>query len=638
MALTKVSYSMINGASVNVLDFGATGNGSTDDTAAIQAAVVYAETIGAAVFFPAGDYDIKMIFIATGGIKLIGQGCTITQNHDATNSITVGGAGQYKVSAAFFIKKGAADIDISGFHFTTDDASFPALAATFGSYFPSIGGQRADRINIYNNRFSGGQDRALFFQGGSNLRFVENDLENNGITLHVGFTDNIYFYDASSNTTDKYSPNQSYLVGNVFDGYTSADPATCLHMTGTINFTVNDNKFVGNLNNALSDVISLYCNDNGPYSSTGVALAEITGSCCNNIIGTGTSQVFKNGISVSGYTDVGNATWNTSYIMNIEVTGNTIRGSGVGIYVERAAETKIHHNSVKTIGSVLSLNREIVDVEISYNTLTGLGAGTNLTTIYSPANLAAINLSLNWNKITTQNADQYAFRTTTAISGLELIGNDWYFNSDVAASRTIVVTLTGICTISDNRFYWDSDVGNSTALVISGSSFTGVLNFSNNGTSLLAGTGAASFRAANFSDFLELNIVNNNMNGAYLIEDATYTYFTNNKLILGASNTLVSADFDNTGRAVKAYVWATGNYIEMPAALNSAGLRVVSNNDATNNTLSKVTMNVVVGNSSGTLIQQANNGVIETIGNTIVNNGAGGTSIGVSGSATNTAL
>ena len=39
MSLTKATYSMIEGAPVNVLDYGAVGNGVADDTAAIQAAI-----------------------------------------------------------------------------------------------------------------------------------------------------------------------------------------------------------------------------------------------------------------------------------------------------------------------------------------------------------------------------------------------------------------------------------------------------------------------------------------------------------------------------------------------------------------------------------------------------------------------
>jgi len=59
MALTKVTYSMINGAAVNVLDFGAIGNGVTDDTSAIQAAINFAVTNnGKCVYLPLGKYKI----------------------------------------------------------------------------------------------------------------------------------------------------------------------------------------------------------------------------------------------------------------------------------------------------------------------------------------------------------------------------------------------------------------------------------------------------------------------------------------------------------------------------------------------------------------------------------------------------
>lgn len=58
MSLTKVSYSMIDGASLNVLDFGAIGDGVADDTTAIQATVTSAIANDKTVFFPDGTYKV----------------------------------------------------------------------------------------------------------------------------------------------------------------------------------------------------------------------------------------------------------------------------------------------------------------------------------------------------------------------------------------------------------------------------------------------------------------------------------------------------------------------------------------------------------------------------------------------------
>ena len=55
MALTKAHNRMIEGAAVNVKDFGAVGDGVTDDTAAIQAAI---DSGAESIFFPSGTYNI----------------------------------------------------------------------------------------------------------------------------------------------------------------------------------------------------------------------------------------------------------------------------------------------------------------------------------------------------------------------------------------------------------------------------------------------------------------------------------------------------------------------------------------------------------------------------------------------------
>ena len=78
MALTKVHNRMIAGAAINVKDFGAVGDGSTDDTAAIQAAVDDAISSGVkAIFFPFGQREryrlTSTIVIESSGFGLRGD-------------------------------------------------------------------------------------------------------------------------------------------------------------------------------------------------------------------------------------------------------------------------------------------------------------------------------------------------------------------------------------------------------------------------------------------------------------------------------------------------------------------------------------------------------------------------------------
>jgi hypothetical protein len=91
MALTKVSYSMINGAPINILDMGAVGDGVTDCTAVIQAALDLNKTGFYPIYFPPGVYlvtddlefnstNVNPNFVAS--IKIIGGGVSGATNPD----------------------------------------------------------------------------------------------------------------------------------------------------------------------------------------------------------------------------------------------------------------------------------------------------------------------------------------------------------------------------------------------------------------------------------------------------------------------------------------------------------------------------------------------------------------------------
>jgi hypothetical protein len=88
MSLTKVSYSMISSAPVSIVDFGAVGDGSNDDTAAIQAAVDYvcANKISA-LFFPFGKgqrYKLtSTVTVSRGNVSFIGDAGLASNIYDS---------------------------------------------------------------------------------------------------------------------------------------------------------------------------------------------------------------------------------------------------------------------------------------------------------------------------------------------------------------------------------------------------------------------------------------------------------------------------------------------------------------------------------------------------------------------------
>jgi hypothetical protein len=100
MSLTKVSYSMIAGAPANIMDFGAVGDGVTDDTAAVQAAFDYAitnniELVASNTFLLAGKVTINKpsgdrtpFYVSGGGaFKKMNAGAMFDAANNATSEI-----------------------------------------------------------------------------------------------------------------------------------------------------------------------------------------------------------------------------------------------------------------------------------------------------------------------------------------------------------------------------------------------------------------------------------------------------------------------------------------------------------------------------------------------------------------------
>jgi hypothetical protein len=71
MALTKVTYSMIQGRTFSVQDFGAVGNGVADDSSAIQEALDYINTLGGGtLLFPTAIYKVNQEIVHDANVTV----------------------------------------------------------------------------------------------------------------------------------------------------------------------------------------------------------------------------------------------------------------------------------------------------------------------------------------------------------------------------------------------------------------------------------------------------------------------------------------------------------------------------------------------------------------------------------------
>jgi len=102
MSLTKVTNSMISGAQINVRDFGAVGDGVTDDSAAIQAAFDYAEVIrlantsvGVTVCFGNNDSYLVASPVIARNVSIAGNGAKLLSNTNINILTVIGNVHTY---------------------------------------------------------------------------------------------------------------------------------------------------------------------------------------------------------------------------------------------------------------------------------------------------------------------------------------------------------------------------------------------------------------------------------------------------------------------------------------------------------------------------------------------------------------
>jgi hypothetical protein len=197
MSLTKVSYSMIDGAPINVEDYGAFPSASSAvNTAAIQAALNAALSSGNAVEFNQGTYSHDGLSYTGGNLKLIGKNTVLSYTG---------------VNDAFVVKpvfnQITSNLDVSGITFKNGKSCFKVEAngtgifrrgyvhgCVFdGSLQSASWFEHCEDFIIDNNQFYNAGDNAIYYSFSRNAvisnNFVLNCQGSGAIT--AGYLDTV---------------------------------------------------------------------------------------------------------------------------------------------------------------------------------------------------------------------------------------------------------------------------------------------------------------------------------------------------------------------------------------------------------------------------------------------------------------
>jgi len=332
MSLTKVSYSMIQGAVANILDYGAvsdynpsTGAG-TNNAAAIQAAITAVNTAGGgAVFIPAGKYRIDSTLLIPFGVSIFGEGGSVSTIYPKScNGLTFNSAA-YDNGKMFYQDFGMQGALGSTANWAAVECILPA-GGTHG--VDSRDGLIFDRLNIRN--FNQGFIVSDLWESkiiNCIISKVNNCISVGTYTIQLSIVDNTFIYESG-------------------DDFSGGADVYCVQCTGTVveHFYVSNNLLYG-FQKAIVIANAVYVNlINNDIYATVVGIEYVTINSLLNITGSyiqidGNSAI---GIYANGLATEINSQNNIENNMFISASGTTT----IGLQINGAANTNAFYNRV----------------------------------------------------------------------------------------------------------------------------------------------------------------------------------------------------------------------------------------------------------------------------------------------------
>lgn len=377
MALTKVHNRMVEGSLINVKDYGATGDGVTDDTAALKAA--FAAGAGKSVYLPAGTYIINRTTETEAWLPINSNTEYFGDGYNSIIKIKDGyvQSGTIPHVTPFFVGN-VSNVEIHDLCIDGNRANITHPAESPSLIYVIEG---SDSINIYNCLLKnpGGDcvtvgSAGAVSLGGENIIIRNNIAENPGRSCFVLtsardviIADNLG-YDADNSYVDIETDVVGTFVGNVT-------------ITGNIFRTTVGNQATGFAATGPGQQFNIVCSNNVFSSVTNVA--SLGGSTNDGI-------KFINNIGSGAYT-----TGNQFLIevigglKNGEISGNHLAvqaGAATGgIWVRGPYRVNISNNTITNVGYSGAINVDdpygLTDpiVRITNNSIVGMSAGFGIS-------------------------------------------------------------------------------------------------------------------------------------------------------------------------------------------------------------------------------------------------------------------
>jgi parallel beta-helix repeat protein len=366
---------------VSVKDFGAVGDGVTDDTAAIQAAIDTL-TSQSALTFPPGTYNVSdNLTFAASNISVVGYGAKIVQTGSLKRT---------------FYFDSLTNIEISGLHFYGKGSSdFDGASATAGTKGAAMWFDTCTYLNIHDNLIencAGGHIRSRY--DGSYSQFVNNRIVgigtaggivrgDNGVDVAIDIREAVALKSKNIVIANNVISDTCFgiFVGNG-DGVTISNN-TVRDIPGQHGIYNNACSNMAIANNTFDNIALIGMKAQQLVSGSGVLYNySITGNVINNAtsgiafeLASGDPLLdYTEGVTINGNT-ITNIT--TEYGMSLDscrqlvVSNNVIDRCGLqGVFTRRSGLITISNNLINLAGANgIWLNGLLDDASIENNTI-----------------------------------------------------------------------------------------------------------------------------------------------------------------------------------------------------------------------------------------------------------------------------